>query len=165
MSKYCMNCGNEVHEKAVICVKCGCAIPRTAPTPNQQTTTTECSNSILTTIAQRIKTDGIIWCVIGAVQILMGLLSPFTFVIGILNIASGYSDITYSQKVVTDPMGIVARMKPLVMPIITLAYNLFIGGVIGVIGSIYYFVAVRGYVLEHEQEFLEIENIHAQSEQ
>ena len=26
--KYCSNCGAEIHEEAVICPKCGCAVPR-----------------------------------------------------------------------------------------------------------------------------------------
>ena len=26
MSKYCSNCGNEVDDDAVVCIKCGCAI-------------------------------------------------------------------------------------------------------------------------------------------
>lgn len=37
--KYCSNCGNEVHEQAVICVKCGCSIapfPHTCP-PKDET--------------------------------------------------------------------------------------------------------------------------------
>ena len=50
-------------------------------------------------------------------------------------------------------------MKPLTGPIITLIYNLLIGGVIGVAGSIYYFAAVRGYVMENEQAFLELEHL------
>lgn len=35
MAKYCSNCGNEIDENAVICVKCGCAVTKaesTAPT-------------------------------------------------------------------------------------------------------------------------------------
>ena len=44
------------------------------------------------------------------------------------------------------------------MPIIVLVYNLLVGGVIGVAGSIYYFVAVRGYIMEHKNEFIDLEN-------
>lgn len=156
MSKFCSNCGNEVHENAIICVKCGCAIPKANTTQNSQPSFG--SESIITVISQRMQVDGIIWCVIGAVQILMSFLSPFTLIVGILNIISGYNDITYSQKFPAKPVGIIEKVKPLTMAIITLVYNLIIGGIIGVIGSIYYFVAVRGYVLEHEKEFAEIES-------
>ena len=156
MSKICSNCGNEVHENAIICVKCGCAIPKENTTQNSQPSFG--SESIITVISQRMQIDGIIWCVIGAVQILMSFLSPFTLIVGILNIISGYNDITYSQKFSAKPVGIIEKVKPLTMAIITLVYNLIIGGIIGVIGSIYYFVAVRGYVLEHEKEFAEIES-------
>ena len=29
--KFCTHCGAQVHEEAVICVKCGCAIPQAKP--------------------------------------------------------------------------------------------------------------------------------------
>ena len=31
---FCSNCGAEVNDKAVVCVKCGCAINRPAPAVN-----------------------------------------------------------------------------------------------------------------------------------
>ena len=31
---FCSNCGAEVNENAVVCVKCGCAVNRTAPVVN-----------------------------------------------------------------------------------------------------------------------------------
>jgi len=43
------------------------------------------------------------------------------------------------------------------MPIFTLVYNVLVGGVIGVVGSIYYFVALRGFVMENKTSFAEIE--------
>ena len=34
MAKYCSNCGSEVDNNAVVCIKCGCAIQKdTSPTP------------------------------------------------------------------------------------------------------------------------------------
>lgn len=29
--KYCSHCGNELHEEAVICVKCGCSVEKPLP--------------------------------------------------------------------------------------------------------------------------------------
>ena len=80
-------------------------------------------------------------------------------IVGVLNLISSIQDINYSKSFPANPVGIVSKVKPLTGPIITLIYNLIIGGVIGVAGSIYYFVAVRGYVVENEQAFLEIENL------
>ena len=66
----------------------------------------------------------------------------------------------YSKTLLEQPNGIVAKFEPLTGPIITLVYNLIIGGVIGVAGSIYYFLAIRNYVMENKQFFasLDVEN-------
>lgn len=163
MARFCTHCGNEVHEQAVVCVKCGCALPNNQAFVNnhysQNIHNELVTSNIVSTISQRIKTNGIIWIVIAIIQILLGItLNWFFLIVGALNLVSSIQDINYSNSFPQNPIGIVDKVKPLVGPIITLVYNLVIGGVIGVIGSIYYFVCVRGYVLENEQAFLEIEN-------
>ena len=35
MAKFCSYCGNEVHEQAVVCVRCGCPIPQQPNTQNK----------------------------------------------------------------------------------------------------------------------------------
>ena len=167
MAKFCTHCGNEVNENAVICIKCGCAISNCKTNTNGQTLKNSQNNlfadnqSLVSTISQRIQTNGIIWIVIGAVQILLGIsVNWFLLIVGVLNLLSAIQDLNYCKTILQNPVGIVEKVKPLTLPIITLVYNLLIGGVIGVAGSIYYFVAVRGYVLENEQAFLEIENSH-----
>ena len=166
MAKFCTHCGNEVNENAVVCVKCGCAIPRTHTFSNSQATHFSQNSpissypDIVNTISQRIQTNGIIWIVIGAIQILLGIsVNWVVLIVGILNLVSSIQDINYSKSFPLNPVGIVNKVKPLTGPIITLIYNLVIGGIIGVAGSIYYFIAVRGFVLENEQTFLEIENL------
>lgn len=155
MARFCTHCGNEVNENAVICVKCGCAIPDTKAYGHNFTQ----RNSVVDVISQRIKTNGIIWIVIGAIQIILGLsVNWLLLIVGILNLISSIQDLNYSQSFPKNPVGIVAKVKPLTSAIITLIYNLLIGGVIGAAGSIYYLVAVRGYVLENERTFCEIEN-------
>ncbi len=157
MARYCTYCGNEVNENAVVCVKCGCAIPGTSTRSGQAGYTP--SASLVDTITQRIKTNGIIWIVIAVIQILMGILWNWTFlIVGMLNLFSSIQDLNYSKVFPNNPVGIVAKIKPLGGAIVTLVYNLVVGGIIGVAGSIYYLVAVRGYVLENEQAFMEIEN-------
>lgn len=63
----------------------------------------------------------------------------------------------YSKTLLENPNGIVAKFEPITAPIITLVYNLVIGGVIGVVGSIYYFVAIRNYVMENKQFFASLD--------
>ena len=157
MARFCTYCGNEVNENAIVCVKCGCAV-QTAP-QNSQFGYSPVSYSIVDTITQRIKTNGIIWIVVAVIQILVGLfLSWPTLIVGVLNLISSIQDINYSSEFPKNPVGIVDKMKPIGGAIVVLIYNLLIGGIIGVAGSVYYLIAVRGYVLENERAFLEIEN-------
>jgi hypothetical protein len=105
-----------------------------------------------------VKTNGIIWLVIGILQVLCGIFLNWVFlIVGVLNIISSVQDMNYSKELLEKPVGIVAKFEPIVGPIITLIYNLVIGGVIGVVGSIYYFVAIRNYVMENKQYFASLD--------
>ena len=157
--KYCTHCGKELLDEAVICVGCGCAVggQNTQSVNNQSVNGT----TLLNTLSQRLNTNGIIWLVIGILQVLGGIfINCFLLIVGVLNIASSIRDMQYSKTLLEQPNGIVAKFEPLTGPIITLVYNLIIGGVIGVAGSIYYFLAIRNYVMENKQFFasLDVEN-------
>lgn len=150
--KYCTHCGKELVDEAIICVGCGCAVggqnPQAFNCPSVD------GSVLLNTLSQRLKTNGIIWLVIGILQIIGGVtLDWFLMIVGVLNVISSVQDMQYSKTVLEKPSGIIAKFEPLTGPIITLVYNLVIGGVIGVIGSIYYFFAIRNYVMEHKQSF------------
>ena len=148
--KYCAHCGKELFDEAVICVGCGCAVVGNQIVNKQSANAT----ILLNTLSQRLNTNGIIWLVIGILQILAGIFIDWTFlIVGVLNIISSVQDINYSKALLENPTGIVDKFKPLTGPIITLVYNLIIGGVVGVIGSIYYFVAIRNYVMVNKQFF------------
>lgn len=141
--KYCTKCGKELFDEAVICMGCGCR------TEDSQKNESIESDELLNTLSQRIHTDAIIWLVIGAIQLFTGVF----FIVGILNIISAINDMKYSKEVLQNPSGIVERYEPLTMPIIVFAYNLIFGGVIGIVGSIYYFVSIRGFVMENKAYF------------
>lgn len=154
--KYCTYCGKELLDEAVICTECGCSV-------NAQYSQTEKTASgdivaLLNTLSQRLNTNGIIWLIIGILQILGGIfISWFLLVVGVLNIISSVQDMQYSKTIIENPTGIVAKFAPIERPIIILVYNLVIGGVIGVLGSIYYFVAIRNFVMENKQLFASLD--------
>ena len=138
--KYCTHCGKQLLDEAVLCPGCGCSVVQ-----NEKT-----SVQIIASLAQRLYINGVIWLVVGILQVLMGLYVEWIFiVVGALNIASASGDMQYSRSLRTHPSGIVSRFRPLFRPIIVMIYNLFFGGVIGVGGSLYYFIAVRGFVMEN----------------
>ncbi|MBO5879868.1 MAG: hypothetical protein J6Q68_04890, partial [Clostridia bacterium] len=95
---------------------------------------------------------------VASLQILIGLCGAwFTLIVGVLNIISAIKDIQSSKNILTNPNGIVAAHEPLTNPIIVLVYNIVIGGLFGVAGSIYYLIFVRGYVMENKEQFLAME--------
>lgn len=150
--KYCTHCGKELMDEAVICVGCGCAVPGAQGQTTYKPATDR--DTLLNALSQRVNTNGIIWLVIGILQILGGLfINWFLLIVGVLNIVSSVQDMRYSKTVMEDPTGIVAKFEPITGPVITLIYNLLIGGVVGVAGSIYYFFAIRNYVMENKQTF------------
>lgn len=141
--KYCTKCGNQLLDEAVICPGCGC------PAGSQPMLQT--NENLLKTLSERYNINGVIWMVIGVIQILLGLyLNQWLLIVAVLNIISGVQDMSYSKTLLTNPKGIVEKVRPLTAPIITLVYNLIFGGVIGVAGSIYYLLAIRNFVLENE---------------
>lgn len=160
-AKYCSHCGSEVNPEAIVCMSCGCAIYSTINKTGKglwQNTTTNSPQELVDTITQRIHINGIIWIVIAVIQILVGISFRWgVLIVGILNLFSALSDLKFSKNYSTKPVGLINRVKPIVGAIIVLVYNLLIGGVIGVAGSIYYLVGVRQYVLENESVFQDIE--------
>lgn len=154
--KYCTHCGKELLDEAVICVGCGCPVAN----QNMQTVAGQPADgaTLINTLAQRLNTNGIIWLVIGILQILGGLfLNWFLLIVGALNIISSIQDMKYSKTLTVKSNGIVAKFEPVTGPVITLIYNLVIGGVIGVVGSIYYFVAIRNFVMENKPFFASLD--------
>lgn len=144
--KYCTHCGKELYDEAVICPNCGC--PCNGLHPGER------KSELIVKLSQKVKTNGIIWLVIGIVQIVAGIfLNWFLLVVGALNIISSVQDMNYSKTMQEGSSGIVEKYEPLTGPIITLIYNLIFGGVIGIIGSIYYFVGIRSFVMENKSAF------------
>lgn len=165
-SKYCYHCGKELASEAVVCIHCGCSCASKTASSNgsfssavsqlfsSSANTAVSADGLLTTLSERMKIDAIIWIVIAALQIIGGIfLDWLLLIVGVANIVTAVNDLKYSKEVLENPSGIVAKFEPLVSPIIVLAYNLIIGGVIGVIGSIYYFIAVRGFVMANKDAF------------
>lgn len=139
---FCTKCGKELTNDAVVCTGCGCLIPPKTPKEKEL-------DPLVYKLSEKIKTNAIIWIVIGGFQILTGVF----FIVGILNIISAINDMKYAQAVLESPGGIVPHFEPLTMPVITLAYNLIFGGIIGVAGSIYYFLGIRNFVMENRTVF------------
>ncbi|MBQ3093972.1 MAG: hypothetical protein IJC52_02265 [Clostridia bacterium] len=172
-TKFCYHCGKELASEAVVCIHCGCSCIPVKTNENSFSSAISnlfggssasadlSGNQLVNTLSERMKIDAVIWIVIAIIQIIAGIfLDWFLLIVGVANIATAISDFKYSNDVLSNQNGIVAKFEPIVMPIIVCAYNLLIGGVIGIVGSIYYFIAIRGFVLNNKDAFLAIETIH-----
>ena len=156
--KYCTHCGKELLNEAVICVNCGCMVKMPVSTAPAGIA----DDRLLNKLAERVKINGIIWLVIGILQVIAGLLiswfSWWVLIVGVLNIISSVKDLNRSNQIPRDPRGIVSDYESITGPVITLIYNVLFGGLIGVVGSIYYFVGLRGFVMENREQLLMIES-------
>lgn len=151
---FCTNCGKEISVNAAVCVNCGCAVSSMSAVQNATS-----FQNVVSELSKRVKINSIIWFCIAGLQIIVGLTYNWVLLIpGVLNIICACMDLKYSKDVLTNQTGVIKKYEPIVGPVITAVYNLIIGGVIGVAGSVYYFVAIRQFVLGNRQVFEELES-------
>ena len=153
MIRYCTYCGNLVDDRAIVCFKCGGAIPMVNSTGLL---------SCIYNISQKIKTWSYINGVISVMQMIYGFSKNwYLFLIGALNLIFSIQNVNYSEKFLQKPIGIVDKMQPIGEAVFIFLYNLIIGGCFSTIGSMYYFLVVRGYVMENKLIFMQIEHEHS----
>lgn len=150
MGNFCSNCGKELVDNAKFCDNCGSGLNGTANINN--------AKSLLSQLSDRYKINGIIWIVVAAIQVILGItINWICLIVGVLNLISGIQDINFSKSMLVTPNGIIDKIKPLTGAIIVLIYNIVFGGILGVAGSIYYLVGIRSFVLNNENEFRVLE--------
>ena len=156
--KYCQYCGTQLVDDAKFCSNCGKSVPQLSNQHTQSQGDDNVLNNqrvLINKLSVRQKTNGIIWLVIGCIQIILGLTGFWgALIVGILNIISSVKDIKKSSYILTNQNGIVNEYEPITGAIVVLIYNILIGGVIGILGSIYYLLFVRGFVMENKTQFL-----------
>ena len=161
---FCQKCGNEINDGVQFCDKCGTPTNGAQPAYNYTAAPTQ---NLVASLASKVKINGIIWVIIGSIQLLAALVfctdldwymtEAITFlIIGALNIANAVRDFKYSKTVIQSPIGIVEKFQPIGGAIVTLIYNVLFGGLIGIAGSIYYFI-MRNFVMKNAEQFKAIE--------
>lgn len=180
---FCPKCGNQMQDSDMFCSNCGYQRMRTNNmgcnvntnqsynAPVNQVYSEYNSNHLLDSylidrLRSKIKTEAIAWIVIASIQAVIALFSILLgeFISGIvilpiaiLNFFVSMKDFDYEKKIAIQPVGIVEKYKPIGGYIFMLLFNLFMGGIIGMIGSIFCFVT-RNYVIQNEQQFIALEN-------
>lgn len=115
-------------------------------------------STVLRNISSKEMIGAVIWIVLAVLQILLGIAFIdyywVTLMVGIWNLINGIIRITRAGKVEERGDSIVEEYeKNLASLIIFLILNIFIGGLIGVVGVIYDIVT-RNYVLNNKNIIL-----------
>ena len=165
---FCRNCGIELPENARFCPKCGTQVEKhsvdsavvveTTAEAKVQDVLTPDERNLVNRLAERIKTEALIWGAVSAIQCILG--KCFLWIVlfvGVVNIIYAVREYKFSKRIKENPTGILESYKSLKGPIVVLIYNVLAGAVIGIIGSIYYLTAVREMVMENWGLFEEIE--------
>ncbi|MBQ4111142.1 MAG: hypothetical protein IJC74_09710 [Clostridia bacterium] len=101
--KYCIHCGNQMMDEAVICVKCGCSVhPSTAPkasprknsvSAQEQAILIEEKNNKTKKIIQKTeRATSIAWLILGILQIVIGIITSVCISITYLDFRRTYGD-------------------------------------------------------------------------
>ena len=130
----------------------------------------------LTKLSGKMNVNGIIWIVVASLQVLIGLYNLITgialtstyifaeegtvniisslilFAVAAINFVSASKDIKYSKEILVKPVGIVAKFSPIGGYIGNLIYNFLLGGIVGVVGSIFA-LCIRNFVLNNRGYF------------
>ena len=114
---------------------------------------TDADVKVVKTLTDKMRTENIVWIVIAVFQIL----SVVGAAVGVYNLIVSIMNLDASKKFMACPVGIVRSFEPMTGNIVVLCLNLFFGAFIGIIGSLYHIFGVRGYVMDHKEEFLRIE--------
>ena len=114
---------------------------------------TDADVKVVKTLTDKMRTENIVWIVIAVFQIL----SVVGAAVGVYNLIVSIMNLDASKKFMECPVGIVRSFEPMTGNIVVLCLNLFFGAFIGIIGSLYHIFGVRGYVMDHKEEFLRIE--------
>lgn len=143
--RFCYYCGNMLNEDAVVCVKCGCAASDNATNGAFGTD----SDEYFRKLSDYERTSGIIWLVLGIIQVI----SLVGIICGVWNIIVAIQRLQYSKELLKKPSGVAKQFEnQLTGLIIILIINIFFGAIIGIIGAIFDFY-VRNYVLTNREKY------------
>ncbi len=159
--KYCAKCGKKLPDDSVFCNGCGYhqygGQQPYGGQPSQAAYNQYADRNLLNELSHRYQINGIIWIVVAAIQLFLGLFFFWIYlIVGGINMVWAIQDMNYSKSVLNNPVGIVGKVRPLTNPIISLVYNVMFGGIIGIAGSIYYLTGIRSFVMNNESAFARI---------
>lgn len=148
---FCPRCGKPIPDSSKFCPECGAATVSAGFASKEGS-----ADTLLLQLSQKENTAGIIWIVIGALQIFTGIVLYWpALILGIYNIFAATTRFQQSKRVCTPYLSLVDDyQKWQTALIISLITNIILGALVGVIGIIYDFT-IRNFVMMHQAELRE----------
>ena len=159
----CNNCGFSASAGDVNCKNCGAPLPIAVEQRSDGNTNLSLPNATTNWLSRRVQTNGIVWLFIALYQILAGIplaVFGYGFVMiacGVWNIVQCARDFKFAKQIracdnADHARAIVSAIdQSKNSTILFLFLNLFLGGVLGVIGCIFW-LALRSKVLDRAPE-------------
>lgn len=160
---FCVNCGEFIDGQANFCGRCGCRIDNhNHENRNSNVNTSETGMRVIYELCHKEKIGIYIWLVIVCCQFMIGFVFPSAWGFALWNIFSCYQNYQFCKNMVQTPVGIYKHYEnELTADLIFIGLNLFLGGVVGVIGG-GYALYVRKYAMDHRELLLSLENNYIQ---
>lgn len=130
-------------------------------------------NQLVVQLSEKIRTEATVWRIIAVIQVVIGLLTivfnlfagsfgevlygSLIILIAVRNYKLSADDLKFVQIISVNPIGIVSKYESIIPLIINLAYNIFVGGVIGAVACVFGFMT-RSFVVKNKEGFLALEN-------
>lgn len=159
---YCKSCGATLSGNSTYCESCGFALTDSGQL-GSEVGDVILPNATTHWLASRVQTNGVVWLLIAIYQILAGIplavagYGVLMIACGVWNIAQCAKDFKFSKQIRTCDNVDLARSivtaidRSKSSTIVFLFINLFLGGVLGVIGCILW-LALRSKVLDRAPE-------------
>ncbi len=160
---YCKSCGATLSGNTMVCPSCGQKLTSNGQMPSDTVGIVELPNPTTNWLSRRVQANGVIWLLIALYQIIVGIFLTgvgygFAMIAcGVWNIVQSILDLRFSKQILRCDNH--ERAEAIIrsidhskgVTILFLFLNLAIGGVLGVIGCIFW-LALRSKALDNAPE-------------
>lgn len=148
-ASYCAGCGTRRSANDSFCGACGRAFgPSHAPAVHAGPASLDADARMLERIADYERISGILWLILGIVQVLMIV----TIIVGIWNIVAAISRMKLRPLILARDAQVPAIYEGVAQLVIIGVLNLLLGGAIGVLFVVFDFI-IRDMVLRNRRLF------------
>ncbi|HBF33219.1 TPA: hypothetical protein DDW35_01520 [Candidatus Sumerlaeota bacterium] len=147
---FCVHCGKQIADAAVLCVGCGCPV-----TPlNSLETTGSLGEEDALTFVRRVADYEMISAILWLVLAIFQIFSIVGAIAGLWNLFAAFSRFAIVKRIRQRDASVPAAYESMTQLIIIGVINLFLGGVIGIVFVAFDFF-IRDQILKNKQVFFD----------